>query len=281
MALSFSLQPESAVPLYYQLAQSLRAQIESGIWKPGDMITSERELMQLAGVSRATVRQAISNLILDGVLERSRGRGTFVARRKMEQEMRSVYSFAEQMTRQGLQLEDHLLQRHRVPASEELAELLAVQPDEWLIHIKRVRSLQGVPLMLDSSYVPYYLCPDLLTDPFEPPLYRMLGEKYGLPPAHATDYLEPVLADRVQAHLLQMEVGAPLMFLQRITFTRRDVPLHVAQNYIPGDRCRFRVNLQSDNTEAELKGGLQITRATKSDLKLPALAEKEERSVNS
>ena len=262
MTLSFSLQPDSAVPLYYQLAQSLRAQIESGLWKPGDMIISERELMQLAGVSRATVRQAISSLIQDGVLDRSRGRGTFVARRKMEQEMRSVYSFAEQMARQGFQLEDQLLQRHRVPASEELAELLALRPGDWLIHIRRIRYLQGVPLLLDSSYIPYHLCPNLLTDPFEPPLYRMLAEKYGLPPTHATDYLEAVLADRSQAHLLQVEVGAPLMFLQRLTFTRGDVPLHVAQNYIPGDRCRFRVNLQSDTTEAELKGGLQAIRTS-------------------
>lgn len=271
MTLAFSLQMDSAVPLYYQLAQSLRAQIESGIWKPGDMITSERELMQLARVSRATVRQAISNLIQEGVLERSHGRGTFVARRKMEQDMRSVYSFAEQMTRRGLQLEDQLLQRHRVPASDELADLLALQPDDWLIHIKRVRYLQGVPLMLDSSYIPYHLCPDLLTDRFEPPLYRMLADRYNLPPTHATDYLEPVLADRAQAHLLKMEPGAPLMFLQRVTFTRGDVPLHVAQNYIPGDRCRFRLNLSSDNTEAELKGGLQ---ATKTSFTLAALAEK-------
>ncbi|MDQ6695055.1 MAG: GntR family transcriptional regulator [Chloroflexota bacterium] len=269
-ALTFSLQPGDAVPLYHQLALSLRAQIETGIWKPGDMITSERELMHATGVSRATVRQAISNLIQDGVLERSHGRGTFVARRKMEQEMRSVYSFAEQMARRGLQLEDKLLQRHKVPALDDLAEELAVQPGDWLIHIKRVRYLQGVPLMLDSSYIPYHLCPDLLTDPFQPPLYRMLADNYGLPPTHATDVLEPTLADRAQAHLLQVEVGAPLMFLQRLTFTKGHVPLHVAQNYIPGDRCRFRLNLSSDSTEAELKGGLQ---ATQTNSKLAALAE--------
>lgn len=272
-ALTFSLKSDSAVPLYYQLAQSLRMQIEAGVWKPGDMITSERELMQVAGVSRATVRQAISNLTQDGVLERSHGRGTFVAQRKLEQEMRSVYSFAEQISRQGLHLEDQLLQRHRVPAPDDLADLLAVKPGDWLIHIKRVRFLQNVPLMLDSSYIPLHLCPDLLTDPFEPPLYRMLADNYGLPPTHATDVLEPVLADRAQAHLLQVEVGAPLMFLQRLTFTRGNVPLHVAQNYIPGDRCRFRLNLSSDTTEAEVKGGFQTT---KTSFKLAALADRED-----
>ncbi len=255
MNLSFALQNESPVPLYHQLEQALRQQIKAGHWRPGDMISSERELMTVAGVSRATVRQAIGNLIQDGVLERIHGRGTFVTQPKMEQEMRSVYSFAEQLSRQGVPLEDRLLQRHRVPATDDLAALLAVAPGEPLIHIKRVRSHDGVPLMLDSSYIPYHLCPALLTDPFESPLYRMLTERYDLPPTHCTDALEPVVADRAQAHLLEVEVGTPLMFLERLTFTRGDVPLHVARNYIPGSRCRFRINLSSDEASAELKGG--------------------------
>lgn len=260
MNAAISLHPDSAVPLYYQLEQALLAQIHSGSWKPGDLIPSERELMQAAGVSRATVRQAISNLMHQGLIERMHGRGTFVAHRKIEQEMRSVYSFAEQMARQGVQLEDRLLQRHQVPASPDLASLLAVVPGSPLIHIRRVRHVRDVPLMLDSSYIPYHLCPSLLTEDFEPPLYRMLTERYDLPPTHCTDFLEPVLADRAQAHLLAVEVGAPLMFLERLTFTRGDVPLHVARNYIPGSRSRFRVNLWSDSAEAELKGGLQTVR---------------------
>ncbi len=258
---TYLLHPDSPVPLYYQLEQALRAQIESGVWVPGSIIHSERELMQAAGVSRATVRQAIGNLIGEGLLERVHGRGTFVARPKFEQEMRTVYSFAEQMGVRGIQLEDRLLQRHRVPASEDLAHLLAVAPGAPLIHIKRVRLLSGAPLMLDSSYIPFHLCPGLLTDAFESPLYRMLAERYGLPPLHCTDALEPVLADDAQAHLLQVDAGSPLMFLERVTFTRGDVPLHVARNYIPGSRCRFRVDLWSD-ASAELKGGLQPAEAT-------------------
>jgi GntR family transcriptional regulator len=256
--LSFTLRSDSPLPLYYQLEQALRSMIASGSWSPGSLICSERELMQAAGVSRATVRQAIGNLMREGLLERVHGRGTFVARPKLEQEMRSVYSFAEQMGAQGLQLEDQLLQRHRVPASTELAALLAVGLGSPLIHLKRVRFLGSTPLMLDSSYVPYHLCPGLLTEPFESPLYRLLAERYGLPPVHCADVLEPVLADEAQAHLLQIDPGAPLMFLERVTFTRGDVPLHVARNYIPGSRCRFRINLWAERPEAELKGGLSL-----------------------
>lgn len=259
---AFALRPDSPLPLYHQLEQALRAQIESGAWPPGSPIASERELMQAAGVSRATVRQALGNLIGQGLLERVHGRGTFVPQPKLEQEMRSVYSFAEQMGVRGVQLEDRLLQRHRVPAAPDVAQLLAIAPGAPLIHIKRVRLLRGAPLMLDSSYVPYHLCPRLLDDPFESPLYRMLAERYDLPPLHCTDLLEPVLADEAQSHLLEVAVGAPLMFLERVTFTRRDVPLHLARNFIPGERCRFRVNLWSEATEAELKGGLRFADLT-------------------
>ena len=253
---SFALRSDSPLPLYYQLEQALRSLIASGSWQPGSLICSERELMHAAGISRATVRQALGNLMREGLLERVHGRGTFVARPKLEQEMRSVYSFAEQMGVRGLELKDRLLQRHRVPAAADLAALLAVVPGTPLIHLKRVRSLGGTPLMLDSSYVPYHLCPGLLDEPFESPLYRMLADRYDLPPVHCSDVLEPVLADETQAHLLEIDPGVPLMFLERVTFTRGDVPIHVARNHIPGSRCRFRVNLWSEVPEAELKGGM-------------------------
>ncbi len=261
-ALALLLSPESPLPLYHQLEQALRARIETGLWPQGSVIASERELMQAAGVSRATVRQAVGNLIAQGLLERIHGRGTFVAQPKLEQEMRSVYSFAEQMGSRGIHLEDRLLQRHAVPAPDDLGQLLAVVPGTPLVHIKRVRRLDGVPLMLDSSYVPRHLCPTLLTEPIETSLYHLLAERHDLPPIHCTDVLEPVLADESQAHLLAVTVGAPLMFLERVTFTRRDVPLHVARNYIPGERCRFRVNLWSEAPEAELKGGVRATETT-------------------
>jgi GntR family transcriptional regulator len=92
--ISFALQPDSPLPLYYQLEQALRSLISSGSWQPGSLICSERELMRAAGVSRATVRQAISDLMREGLGKRVHDRGTFVVRTKLKQEMRSVYSFA-------------------------------------------------------------------------------------------------------------------------------------------------------------------------------------------
>ena len=157
--LSFTLRSDSPLPLYYQLEQALRTVIASGSWSPGSLICSERELMQAAGVSRATVRQAIRNLMREGLLERVHGRGTFVARSKIEQEMRSVYSFAEQMGCRVSELEYQLSAMVRcagAPLSWPRRSAVAPErcPDR-----PRSGCVLAHALMLDSSYVPYHLCP--------------------------------------------------------------------------------------------------------------------------
>jgi GntR family transcriptional regulator len=239
------LQHDSPLPLHHQLEQRLRDEIASGRWRPGEAIASERELMRLAGVSRATVRQALASLIQGGLLERRQGRGTFVAQPKIEQELRSVYSFSAQMAALGRAMRDRVLQREALPAPPDIAAQLAVEPGERLIHIQRLRFVDGVPLTLDSSYIPFALCPELLREPLDGSLYRLLAERYALPPLRATDTLEATTADRASAFFLGVQPGAPLLYVERVAFTHNDLPLQVGRNHVRGDRVRFRINLWS------------------------------------
>jgi GntR family transcriptional regulator len=239
------LQPDSPLPLHHQLEQRLRDEIAGGRWRPGEAIASERELMRIAGVSRATVRQALASLIQGGLLERQHGRGTFVAQPKIEQELRSVYSFSEQMTALGRAMRDRVLQRQLLPAPPDLAALLRVSPGERLIQIQRLRLVDDVPLTLDSSFIPYALCPELLHEELAGSLYRLLAERFALPPLRATDTLEATTADRATAFFLGAQPGAPLLYIERVAYTHNDLPLQVGRNHVRGDRVRFRVNLWS------------------------------------
>lgn len=248
-----ALNPESALPLHHQLQQALNSEIRAGRWQPGQMIASERELMKLTGVSRATVRQAINALIQQGVLTSVQGRGTFVAQPRYEQEIRTVYSFSEQMRAQGVQLEDRVLQCVVYPAPPELAALLGIRPKERLIHLQRIRSVRATPFMLSSSYLPYALCPALASEPLAGSLYQMLTEKYDLPPLRSRDTLEAHSADAATAYHLQVMPGTPLIYVERVAYTRNDLPLHVGRNHIRGDMCRFRIDLQSEATSLEFK----------------------------
>jgi GntR family transcriptional regulator len=248
------LNHQSAVPLHAQLSAAIEARVAAGGWRAGEMIASERDLMRLAGVSRATVRQAIGSLIAKGVLRRVRGRGTLVARPRIEQPLQAVYSFAQQLERQGLALTDRVLQRRVVAGTPELASQLGVTAGEPVVHIQRVRSLEGAPFALDHFFIPDRLVPGLLDADLGGSLYRLLAERYDLPVLRAADTLEPAAADRTAALHLGVPPGAPLMVIERVGYTRGDLPLHAARTIVRGDMCRFRIALWADEGSAiELK----------------------------
>jgi GntR family transcriptional regulator len=252
--IDWQLDPHSQIPLHQQFQERIHMLVRSGVWQPGDQIPSERELMQLAGISRATVRQALIALSHEGVLDKSHGRGTFVRRARYEQPLTTVYSFSQQLQLLGVQLEDRLLERERVPASTDLAHRLEVEVGAPLIYLKRVRRVGKTPMMVSIAYVPYHLCPDLLDDDLQPSLYQQLTNEYHLPILSATDRLEAISADPMTAQLLKIQRRSPLMYIQRTAYTTDGVALHVGENYIRGDMCSFRSDMQHQTASLEFKG---------------------------
>ena len=171
----------SDIPLHIQFEQVLAEKIRSGEWKPGERIPAERELMELANISRATVRQALESLVHKSLLEKAQGRGTFVKLPKLEQSLDIVYSFFEQLNALGLRLRDEVLACEVLDASDELAERLQLAKGDRVIHLRRLRHLKETPLMLNIAYLPYALCPGLIHEQFDTSLYRLLAERYRLP----------------------------------------------------------------------------------------------------
>lgn len=248
----WNLDPNSSIPLHIQFEALIRKRIESGDWQQGDQIPSERDLMQLAGISRATVRQTLTTLVFEGILEKSHGRGTFVKRTRFEQPLESVYSFSEQLRAGGVILEDLVLDQRTIPASDELAARLRIKVGESLILLKRLRSIHETPVMVSVAYIPEMFCPNLMHDTLEGSLYSALTARYGIPILNATDTLESVAADAVTARLLRVPGRTPLMYVERLAYTTGDRPLHWGQNYIRGDMCRFRTHMSQPNA-LELK----------------------------
>jgi len=250
----WKLNPEGAVPLHKQFEDRIIHKIRTGEWKPGQRIPSERDLMQMANISRTTVRQALETLVHQSFLERIHGRGTFVKPPRLEQPLNIVYSFSEQLRALGVQLQDKVLTLELVPASTELAERLNVDVGEDVIYLHRVRYLKGTPLMVNLAYLPYTLCPGLLGAQFDSSLYRLLSERFDLPITRAVDRFEATSADSTLADQLQIPRRAPLMYVERTAWTKNDQVVHVGYNYIRGDMCRFRSDLDSSHTaRLELK----------------------------
>jgi GntR family transcriptional regulator len=247
------LNTTGSTPLHTQVASQLEKQVKRGTWKPGEKIMSERELMGLGNISRATVRQAIGSLVQQGVLEKIQGAGTFVKQAKIEQPMNVAYSFSQQLSQLGLRLEDKLLEREIIPASEELAKQLQIRKTSKVIYLHRLRLIDDEPFMISKAYVPYSLCPGLLKDKIDTSLYTLLVERYGLPVVDATDKIESLPADKELGKRLNLPAHTPILFVERLAHTTGGRILHLGLNYIRGDRCFFRIDLSSQASVLEVK----------------------------
>ena len=227
-------------PLYIQIQEYLAAKIDSGELLPGDKIPSERELSEQLGVSRMTVRQALTTLVLEGRLKRVQGAGTFVAEPKIEHELNLLISFTESAFRKGIKVSSKLLEFEKIPADKTLARKLELRIAQQVYRIVRVRFGNNVPILLERSYFPYHRCPDLEKFDLEnQSIYHILTEEYGIAFAKMRQALEPVAANEFEAEMLNVAVGSPLMLVERITFDIDGLPIEYAKDIYRGDRSRF------------------------------------------
>lgn len=236
---------ESPLPYYYQLREALRDQILSGAWPPGTQLPTEAEICRTFEVSRTTVRQALAELLNEGLIRKEKGRGTFVAEPKIRERLvERLTGFCEDMVAQGLRPETRVLEQTVVPAPRAIASWLEMEPGDDVIRIRRLRLVQGEPLLLVTSYIPRQRCPGLAEDDLEShSLYELLEREYGLQLARGRRYIEAVAASDQEAQLLGVAKGAPLLYLRSVTYLTDGRPVEYYEAKHRGDRSRFEVEL--------------------------------------
>lgn len=232
------------VPLYVQLKEILLEQIRSGVWKPGDRIPSEEAIRERYAVSRATVRQALSELELDGHLVRHQGRGTFVCQPKIETSLHNFYSFTQDMKARGLKPESRLIMFDLVLRDSIASEVFGLDKREPLVKMVRLRLANEEPIMLETTYLPERLVPDMKEeDVSNQSLYSLLEERYELVLARAVESFEPVLIDEFASKMLEVPKGSPALFLERVGSLANGQRVELSQSIVRGDRCRYFVEL--------------------------------------
>lgn len=235
-----------APPLYHQLRQWLSTRIVNGELPPGTQLPGDHELSERLGVSRGVVRQALSELRHDGLIERERGRGTFVSRPKTAQGLiGSMRGLADDALLRGQRIDSTVLRLGETEADEIVAARLGLEAKAPLVEIERLRTLDGEPWVLVVTYLPAQLVPGLLRRDLggATSLYRILREDYGLVPARAVRRVEAAVTDAREAHLLRMHVGDPLLVLRSISYTGNELPLEYFVARHRGDRSAFEVEL--------------------------------------
>jgi GntR family transcriptional regulator len=228
---------QSKSPLYEQIYQLLRNKIIDGQLRPGDLLPSEAELVELYQVSRATVRQALDELVSDGLIQRRQGRGTFVAPPNVEQGLVRIVSFTEDMQRRGLEPGTKLISAELIPATTNLARHLEIPVEEPIARIERLRLADGEPMSVEISYLVHRYCPGIMEQDYTThSLRRMLADRYGIRFSSARQSIRAIIAADGIAEALSVKDDAALLYIERISYTEFNVPIEYLCLYHRGDR---------------------------------------------
>lgn len=249
------LDKSSPIPRYYQLAELIREQIESGELKPGDQLPSERDLSEQAGISRMTVRQAVTYLARKGALVGKPGLGTFVAEPKLTHDSVHLLGFTEEMMRRGLATASRVLDQTIVTPMPRVATLLGLKPGETAVQIVRLRFSEETPLLLETVFVPHALCRGLEDeDLVGESLYALLEQRYGLRLERARQTLEATIANDYEARLFGIPPGTPMILLEGVTYISQDIPVEYFKAVYRGDRFNLELESQRNSWAYELPG---------------------------
>jgi GntR family transcriptional regulator len=230
---------KSTTPLYHQLRELITEKIESGEWEPGRRLPTEYELMAEFGVSRATVRQAMQMLENQGLIEREQGRGTFVGRPKVANDLLSLWVFSPQRDLR-IQLQ-HLKTDH--PASS-VARRLEISTSDEVYELKRIVLMDEEPLMIITSWLPVRLFPGLDEMQLDGVSIRRIVENYhSFEGLHQYKEVEIAILSEEEAGLLQAHSGAPALLLTYLQRLADGQAMEYRKVIVRGDRCKYYAHL--------------------------------------
>jgi GntR family transcriptional regulator len=260
-----SVDRHNPIPFYLQVCATLRQQIHANQYKVGDSLPSENDLCKMFDVSRTVIRQALNELKQEGLINREKGRGSFVAQPKLREKFfQKLSGFYQDMVDQGYEPVTQVLKQTVIAASTTIAEKLHIPLATPVIEIERLRFIEDEPIMHVVSHLPHARCPELLQANLTyQSLYTFLETNCGIFITRGKRSIEAVAASKRQAELLGIKRGAPLIQLESVSYESSGVPIETYSAVHRGDRTRFEVEVlrtRDDGLDAApLQGGTVIT----------------------
>ncbi len=236
---------DSPIPYYVQVKDVIREYIRSGVWQHNDQLPSEAEMCDMFEVSRTVIRQALQDMIHEGLVIRRKGKGSYVAPAKIsEQLVQKLTGFYQDMVAQGYHPVTHVLKQHVIPASRPVADHLKIEVGTPVIEIIRLRFVENIPIVLVTSYITQSLCPDLVNDDLtNQSLYDLLEKHYGLYIARGRRIVQSVPASEQEMELMDVSKGAPMFLLESTSYLSDGTPIEYYFAYHRGDRSQFEIEL--------------------------------------
>jgi GntR family transcriptional regulator len=233
------------LPRHAVVRADLHDAIRTGLFKPGDQVPTEPQLMARFEVSRTTVRRALRDLETMGLIVRRPGRGSFVSEPAVETRLDRLTGFVEDMEALGLTATASVELVETVPAPERAADALRCAVGEPVVHIERVRLANDTPISFDDSYFTHSLGTRIARENLrDEPFYSILEQKYGTPLAGADYVLRANVADRRVAAHLDIAPGDPVLVIERTSCIKPGrEPVLFEYLHVAASRVTYRLSL--------------------------------------
>jgi GntR family transcriptional regulator len=238
-----TLDHSSSVPLHIQAQQMLRRLIESDEYKNGKMLPKEVELSKQLHISRNTLRQAINQLVFEGLLERKKGVGTKVVRKGINGGVKNWLSFSQEMKMLGINVRNYELHLCFQKANPEIAGFFGIEEDTRCVVMERVRGNSSFPFVYFISYFNPAL-PITGEENFNTPLYEMLEKNYGIVVKTSKEEVSARLAGDFIARKLEISPSDPILIRKRFVYDENRSPVEYNIGYYRADS--FTYTLESD-----------------------------------
>ena len=250
---TFHLSTTANIPIYEQLISYFRMMIQSGELKQGDKVITEGELCRCLQISRTTVRQAMDQLTAEGLIVRYRGRGSFIASPKLHRQANYLYNFTENMHELGVIPSSRILTATVEEAQNLVKERLKLPASQSRVfHLRRLRCADNEPILLEDTFIPYYLCEGIERVDFqENSLYQILSQRYELNLYHATETIEAIVLGKIEAAQLECKPRVAGYRITRLSHLDSGYPFEFTQSVTKAERCVFQFDLYKNNNAAK------------------------------
>ncbi|HED2446702.1 GntR family transcriptional regulator [Citrobacter freundii] len=250
---NFRFSEDSTTSMYSQLASFVRHQIKLGVFKTNDRMVTENELCDILKISRTTVRLAMNELLEEGLLVRQRGKGSFIADRKINRKLNTLYNFTDSMREQGITPRSEVLLASVIDADDMVANKLGLPSTQRRIFmLKRVRYGDETPLLLETTCIPYNLCQGIEQYNFETnSLYDILKNQFGMDIVHATENIEAIIISKASAQYLQCDNKVMAGYrIERVSYLDTGYVFEYTTSITRADKCTFRIDLFNENAHS-------------------------------
>ncbi|MDZ5711395.1 GntR family transcriptional regulator [Jeotgalibacillus haloalkalitolerans] len=237
------LDATSGEALYLQVKDILISRIEQKIWNAGDLIPTEQELMKEFDVSRTTIRQAISILVQENLLEKKQGRGTIVRPSLIVGSLKKLKGFAEEVMDRGMQPRSKLIRAQKTNALFEEKSILGVPEDGYIYLVERVRFADDIPLAVERSCWPPHIGEILMNEDLDNAHFYEILERNGIFLNRAKDKISAINATVHEADLLGIRPGEALLEMSRLSFGLNEKPLELTKTKYRSDQYHYTIDL--------------------------------------